>query len=72
MIANDALAALHTKYQTTELNVQCEYMQHLFLSYFYQQPQASRIYFKGGTALRMCTSALACQKTLTLARRYTT
>jgi len=53
MIANDALAALHTKYQTTELNVQREYMQHLFLSYFYQQPQASRIYFKGGTALRI-------------------
>jgi hypothetical protein len=50
MIANDALAALRTKYHTTELNVQREYMQHLFLSYLYQQPQASRIYFKGGTA----------------------
>ena len=53
MIANDALAALHTRYQTTELNVQREYKQHLFLSYFFQQPQASRIYFKGGTALRI-------------------
>jgi predicted nucleotidyltransferase component of viral defense system len=28
-------------------------MQHLFLSYFYQQPQAKHIFFKGGTALRI-------------------
>ena len=38
--------------QTTELNVRREYFQHLFLSYFYQQPVTDQIYFKGGTALR--------------------
>jgi predicted nucleotidyltransferase component of viral defense system len=53
MIANEALQALATKLQTTELNVRREYFQHLFLSYFYQQPLTDRIYFKGGSALRM-------------------
>lgn len=53
MISNDALRDLAHKYQTTELNVRREYIQHLFLSYFYQQPQTDKIYFKGGTALRM-------------------
>jgi predicted nucleotidyltransferase component of viral defense system len=53
MIAKDTIKALGTKYQTAELNVQREYMQHLFLSYFYQQPQAKEVFFKGGTALRI-------------------
>jgi predicted nucleotidyltransferase component of viral defense system len=53
MIAHDALRSLATRLQTTELNVRREYYQHLFLSYFYQQPLTDRIYFKGGTALRM-------------------
>lgn len=53
MISNDALRDLAHKFQTTELNVRREYIQHLFLSYFYQQPQTDKIYFKGGTALRI-------------------
>ncbi|MBU0510703.1 MAG: nucleotidyl transferase AbiEii/AbiGii toxin family protein [Chloroflexi bacterium] len=53
MIANDALRSLATKLQTTELNVRREYFQHLFLSYFYQQPPGGEIFFKGGTALRV-------------------
>jgi len=53
MIANDTIKTLSTKYQTAELNTWREYMQHLFLSYFYQQPQAKHIFFKGGTALRI-------------------
>lgn len=53
MISTDALRSLATKLQTTELNVRREYFQHLFLSYFYQQPLTDQIYFKGGTALRM-------------------
>jgi predicted nucleotidyltransferase component of viral defense system len=53
MIANNTISTLSTKYQTAELNVWREYMQHLFLSYFYQQPQAKHIFFKGGTALRI-------------------
>jgi len=53
MISTTALRTLATKLQTTELNVRREYFQHLFLSYFYQQPLTDQIYFKGGTALRM-------------------
>lgn len=53
MIEESRLQKLATAYQTTKLNVVREYYQHLFLSYFYQQKQAGKIYFKGGTALRI-------------------
>lgn len=53
MISSDTLRELAHNYQTTELNVRREYIQHLFLSYFYQQPHTDKIYFKGGTALRL-------------------
>lgn len=53
MITPDTVKKLSTKYQTSPLNVWREYMQHLFLSYFYQQPQSKEIFFKGGTALRI-------------------
>ena len=53
MITADTVKKLSTKYQTQPLNVWREYMQHLFLSYFYQQPQSKDIFFKGGTALRI-------------------
>ena len=53
MITQDQLKTLSQKYQTTQLNIRREYTQHLFLSYFYQQPESNRIYFKGGTALKI-------------------
>lgn len=53
MITQEQIKKLATKYQSTQLNVVREYFQHLFLSYFYQEPQAKKIYFKGGTALRI-------------------
>jgi len=53
VITQELIKILANKYQTTELNCRREYFQHLFLSYFYQQPQADVIYFKGGTALRV-------------------
>lgn len=53
MISDSTLQTLGNKYQTNTLNVRREYMQHLFLAYFYQQPQTKQIYFKGGTALRI-------------------
>ncbi len=53
MITQDTIQNLANKYQTSELNVRREYVQHLFLSYFYQQEETSEIYFKGGTALRI-------------------
>lgn len=52
MITQEQIKILANKYQTTELNCRREYFQHLFLSYFYQQPQTDAICFKGGTALR--------------------
>lgn len=53
MISNESIKTIAKKYQTTELNVRREYFQHLFLSYFYQQPHSDKIFFKGGTALRI-------------------
>lgn len=53
MISQDQIKTLSNKYQTTELNIRREYFQHLFLSYFYQQPPSSQVYFKGGTALHL-------------------
>lgn len=53
MIAPETIKKLAVKHQTTELNILREYFQHLFLSYFYQQKESAKIYFKGGTALRI-------------------
>jgi predicted nucleotidyltransferase component of viral defense system len=53
MITRDRIGELARAYQTTEANVRREYLQHVFLSSFYQQPSTDRVYFKGGTAIRM-------------------
>ena len=53
MITAEIIQTLTKKYQTEAVNVWREYFQHLFLSYFYKQPEAGDIYFKGGTALRL-------------------
>ena len=53
MITAEAIQKLATQYQTTAINVAREYCQHLFLSAFYQRSAASRVLFKGGTALRI-------------------
>lgn len=53
MVSEEFIRNLAVKYQTNELNIRREYFQHLFLSYFYQQPKSANIYFKGGTALRI-------------------
>lgn len=53
MISQTAIQSLAQKRQSTELNIRREYIQNLFLSYFYQQPESDKIYFKGGTALKI-------------------
>lgn len=53
MLSEDQIKKLTNKFQTTELNIHREYFQHLFLAYFYRQPQVSNVFFKGGTALRL-------------------
>ena len=53
MISEQTLKQITLKYQTDDATVLREYFQHLFLSYFYQHKDTDRIYFKGGTALRL-------------------
>lgn len=53
MLTSDKLKELAIKNQTTVLNIRREYVQHLFLSYFYQQKESRQVFFKGGTALRI-------------------
>ena len=53
MISGDFIKTYAAKHQTLEQNVLREYFQHLFLSIFYQQLGTDKIYFKGGTALRL-------------------
>lgn len=53
MISKEQFLKLTVKYQTTQFNTAREYLQHLFLSYFYQLLQSNAIYFKGGTALKL-------------------
>jgi len=52
MLNHSYLTQLAVKLQTTEVNVRREYVQHLLLSYLYQQAVAADLFFKGGTALR--------------------
>jgi len=53
MISEESIKQLAKKYQTTELNARREYFQHLFLYHFYRQKKSEKVYFKGGTALRI-------------------
>lgn len=53
MIDQSLIKTIAKKQQTTEVNARREYIQHLFLNYFYQQPSTNKIFFKGGTALRL-------------------
>ena len=53
MLALNELKKLAVKQQTTFLNCLREYVQHLFLAAFYQQKEADKVLFKGGTALRL-------------------
>ena len=53
MVKKEELESLVTKSQTTKINVYREYCQHLFLSFLYQQKDAEKMLFKGGTALKI-------------------
>lgn len=54
MITREMLSALARKYQTSEFpNVVREYFQNFFLSELYKLPDAGKMLFKGGTALRI-------------------
>lgn len=53
MLSVETIKNIATKFQTTELNVIREYLQHLFLSYLYRINFSDKFFFKGGTALRL-------------------
>lgn len=54
MISQDTIRQLATQHQTSESpNIIREYFQHVFLSELYKLPDADRLLFKGGTALRI-------------------
>lgn len=54
MISKETIIALARRYQTSEFpNIVREYFQHIFLSGLYQLPDAEKMLFKGGTALRI-------------------
>ncbi|OGF27848.1 hypothetical protein A2331_07140 [Candidatus Falkowbacteria bacterium RIFOXYB2_FULL_34_18] len=53
MLDKNQITKIATNLQTTEYNTAEEYCQHIFLSQFYQLPSSERVFFKGGTALRI-------------------
>ena len=53
MLTAEQISELSQRYQTSRVNILREYLQHLFLSYFYQQKGSENFLFKGGTALRI-------------------
>ncbi len=54
MITNEALEKLSRQYQTGVFpNIIREYFQHVFLGELYKLPNAEKLLFKGGTALRI-------------------
>ena len=53
MLSQDSLQEFTKKFQTIEKNIVREYIQHLFLSSLYKLPEAEKLLFKGGTALRL-------------------
>lgn len=53
MIEQETINEMATKWQTQAINVAREYIQNLFLSFFYEQKEAKSVLFKGGTAIRV-------------------
>ena len=53
MLSEQQLSEIATKTQGGFINVAREYVQNLFLNYFYAQEGSGSILFKGGTALRI-------------------
>jgi len=53
MITKKQAEDLAKYYQIDEFTIVREYLQILFLSYLYKEKQADKIYFKGGTAIRL-------------------
>ena len=53
MLSEQQLKELAVKMQSSLVNIAREYIQNLFLNYFYAQQRSESFLFKGGTALRL-------------------
>lgn len=53
MLTKSQLNQLAKNFQIDNFTLFREYLQLVFLNYFYQEKQAEKIYFKGGTCLRL-------------------
>jgi len=53
MITQNQLKSLSKTYQMDGFTIFREYLQLVFLSYLYRERKSNRIYFKGGTAIRL-------------------
>lgn len=53
MITKDQIKYLSKTFQIDEYSIFREYLQLVFLSYLYQEQKSNKIFFKGGTALRL-------------------
>jgi len=57
MLNRENLEKFTKLFQTDIENAAREYCQHLFLSFLYQRPEAEKLLFKGGTALRIISKS---------------
>lgn len=53
MIAKEQIKSLSKLFKIDEYSIYREYLQLVFLSYLYQERKSSKLFFKGGTALRL-------------------
>src|SRR3989338_2183614 len=58
MITEDQIRALSKHYSIDEFSIMREYIQIIFLTELFAQKSSDRIFFKGGTALRLLYNSL--------------
>lgn len=70
MITKDQIKNLGKIFQIDEFSIFREYLQLIFLSYLYQEREASKIFFKGGTALRLLFGSPRFSEDLDFSTKY--
>lgn len=71
MITKDQIKHLSEIFQIDEFSIFREYLQLVFLSYLYQEKGANKIFFKGGTALRLLFNSPRFSEDLDFSTDYT-
>lgn len=70
MITQNQIKDLASYYQIDEFTVFREYLQLLFLNYFYRHKKSTKIYFKGGTAIHLLFNSARFSEDLDFSTRY--